>query len=146
MDGLLGEGAIGAVYLVQHTGIRKMMALKLLRPELMRNPTMLTRFEREAMAAAHLDHPNVASASDFGRKDQGRFFLVLEYVQGQELRTVMEGAGPLSLARALFIARQITSALIRAHELGIIHRDMKPAHLPSRNENGTDWGKRREKR
>ena len=134
------------MYLVQHTGIRKMMALKLLRPELMRNPTMLTRFEREAMAAAHLDHPNVASASDFGRKDQGRFFLVLEYVQGQELRTVMEGAGPLSLARALFIARQITSALIRAHELGIIHRDMKPAHLPSSNENGQAGGNTREKR
>lgn len=129
VDGLLGEGAMGAVYLVQHTGIRKRMALKLLRPELMRNPAMLTRFEREAMAAAHLDHPNVASATDFGRTDQGRFFLVLEYVHGQELRTVMEGAGPLPLARALFIARQIASALLRAHELGIVHRDLKPENI-----------------
>ena len=126
----LGEGGMGAVYLVQHTGIRKRLALKLLRPALSAIPAVLTRFEREAMAAAHLDHPNVAAAIDYGRTEDGRFYLALEYVEGQELRAALNKAqGPLPIARALFIARQIASALVRAHEVGIVHRDLKPENV-----------------
>ena len=106
IEGVLGEGGMGAVYLVQHKSLRKKLALKLLHPEYVRNPTVLARFEREAVAAAHLSHPNVASASDFGRTDDGHFFLVLEYIEGRELREVLTQAqGPLPLARALFITR-----------------------------------------
>lgn len=118
------------MYLVHHLGIRKRMALKVLRAEVMRNPAVLARFEREAMAAAHFDHPNVAAAHDYGRAEEGSFYLVLEYVEGQELRAALEQAkGPLPLGRVLFIARQLASALLRAHELGIVHRDLKPENI-----------------
>lgn len=131
VERLLGQGGMGAVYLVYHTGIRKRMALKVLRADVMRNPAVLARFEREAMAAAHFDHPNVAAAHDYGRLDEGSFFLVLEYVEGQELRAALEQEkGPLPLGRALFIARQLASALVRAHELGIVHRE---SSAPSTN-------------
>ena len=130
VERLLGQGGMGAVYLVYHTGIRKRMALKVLRADVMRNPAVLARFEREAMAAAHFDHPNVAAAHDYGRLDEGSFFLVLEYVEGQELRAALEQQkGPLPLPRALFIGRQLASALVRAHELGIVHRDLKPENI-----------------
>ena len=129
VERLLGQGGMGAVYLVQHTGIRKRLALKLLRSEFMAQPDVLARFEREAMAAAHLDHPNVAAASDYGRTEDGQFFLVLEYVEGQELRAIIEQTGALPLGRALFIARQIAGALARAHELDIVHRDLKPENI-----------------
>ena len=130
VERLLGEGGMGAVYLVYQTGIRKRMALKVLRADLMCNPAVVARFEREAMAAAHFDHPHVAAAHDYGRLDEGRFFLVLEYVEGQELRAALEQAkGPLPLARALFIGRQLASALVRAYELGVVHRDLKPENI-----------------
>ncbi len=126
VESLLGEGGMGAVYLVQHTGIRKHLALKILRVKFMRMPAVVARFEREAMAAAHIEHPNVAAASDYGRTEDDRFYLVLEYVEGKELRVAMKESGAMPAARALFIARQITSALCRAHELGIVHRDLEP--------------------
>ena len=130
VESLLGEGGMGAVYLVYHTGIRKQLALKLLWPKLMRIPSVVARFEREGMAAAHLDHPNIAAASDFGRTEDGRFYLALEYIDGKELRKAIEDAdGPMPPGRALFIARQIASALVRAHALGIVHRDLKPENI-----------------
>ena len=126
VESLLGEGGMGAVYLVQHTGIRKRQALKVLSPRMMRMPAVVARFEREAMAAAHIEHPNVAAASDYGRTDDGRYYLVLEYVEGKELRDILDRSrGPLLPARALHITRQIAAALERAHELGIVHRDLE---------------------
>ena len=114
---------MGAVYRVEHVHMRKRYALKVLLPDASASEEIRARFEREALAAAHIDHPNVAAATDFGRTERGDFFLVLEYVSGQELRSLMDNAGgPLPLARALFLARQITTALLRAHELGIVHR------------------------
>ena len=121
VNGLIGEGGMGAVYLVEHTLIRKRMALKVLSAELTKNPEMVARFEREALAAAHLEHPNVVTATDLGRTDEGSLFLVLEYIDGQSLRDVL-AFGPLQPARVLHIARQITAALSRAHSVGIVHR------------------------
>lgn len=129
VESLLGEGGMASVYLVQHTAIRKRMALKILRPELLRVPDAVLRFEREAIAAAQIDHPNVAAASDYGRTEDGAFFLVLELVEGQRLRDILQN-GPLPLPRALLLAHQITSALLRAHELGIVHRDLFAASPP----------------
>jgi serine/threonine-protein kinase len=80
------------------------------------------------MAAAHIEHPNVASATDFGKLEDGSFFLVLEYVEGRSLRDAI-AEGRLELGRALHIARQIASALGRAHALGIVHRDLKPENV-----------------
>lgn len=125
---MLGEGGMGAVLLVEHTVIRKRMALKILNDEMMKNPEMVARFEREALAAAHIDHPNVVAATDSGRTEDGSLFVVLEYVDGQSLRDAL-AFGPLQVPRALHIARQAASALQRAHGLGIIHRDLKPENL-----------------
>jgi serine/threonine-protein kinase len=128
IERLIGEGGMGAVYQAEHTHMRKRLAVKVLHPEMSRMSEVVQRFEREAMAAAHIDHPNVAAATDFGKLDDGSFFLVLEYVEGKSLREA-QGEGRLELGRALHIARQIASALGRAHALGIVHRDLKPENV-----------------
>jgi serine/threonine-protein kinase len=84
--------------------------------------------EREAVAAARIEHPNVATAKDFGRLDNGSFYLVLEYIEGKSLREVLE-QGPLRPDVALHIARQIASGLDAAHAAGIVHRDLKPDNV-----------------
>jgi serine/threonine-protein kinase len=125
---LLGEGGMGAVYLAEHTHMKKRVALKLLHPEMVDNAEVSARFEREALASAHIEHPNVAAATDFGKTEDGTFFLVLEYVEGTDLRAALE-SGPLSVQRVLRIGRQIALALERAHEAGIVHRDLKPENV-----------------
>jgi serine/threonine-protein kinase len=122
---LLGVGAMAAVYLAHHVVIQKRMAVKVLHPSLLTVPEIIARFEREAMAAAHLEHPNVVNAYDFGRTDNGGFFLALDFIDGKELSSVLK-AGPMPAPRALAIARQITSALCTANERNIIHRGLNP--------------------
>ena len=128
VEKLLGEGGMGAVYQVEHVLMRKRMAIKVLHPEMTRLPEVVARFEREAMAAAHIEHPNVVTATDFGKLEDGSFFLALEYVEGKSLRDVI-AKGRLELGRALHIARQISAALSRAHALKIVHRDLKPENV-----------------
>jgi serine/threonine protein kinase len=126
--GLIGVGGMGAVYRAEHVHMRKTVALKLLHPELLRVEEVVQRFEREAIAAARIDHPNVVAANDFGKLDDGSFYLVLEYVDGTSLRQLLE-TGPLPVARALNVARQTTLALGAAHAAGIVHRDLKPDNV-----------------
>jgi eukaryotic-like serine/threonine-protein kinase len=126
---LLGRGGMGAVYRADHVHIRKSFALKVLHRELTHHAEAVKRFEREAIAAARIDHPNVATAIDFGRLESGAFFLVLDYVQGQSLRRLLEDEQQLPELRALRIARQIASALAAAHAAGIVHRDLKPDNV-----------------
>jgi serine/threonine-protein kinase len=128
IERVIGEGGMGAVYQAEHTHMRKRLAVKVLHPEMSRLPEVVARFEREAMAAAHIEHPNVAGATDFGKLDDGSFFLVLEYVEGKSLREAI-AQGRMELGRALHIARQMASALSRAHGLGIVHRDLKPENV-----------------
>ncbi len=135
IEKLLGEGGMGAVYQAEHTHMRKRLAVKVLHPEMSRLPEVVARFEREAMAAAHIDHPNVATATDFGKLEDGSFFLVLEFVEGESLRDVI-AVGRLETGRALRILRQIAAALQRAHALGIVHRDLKPENVMLVNREG----------
>jgi eukaryotic-like serine/threonine-protein kinase len=128
IERLLGEGGMGAVYQAEHTLMRKRMAIKVLHPEMTRLPEVVARFEREAMAAAHIDHPHVVTATDFGKLEDGSFFLALEFVEGKSLRDLI-AKGRLDLGRALHIGRQIASALSRAHQLKIVHRDLKPENV-----------------
>ncbi|WP_437521730.1 serine/threonine-protein kinase [Sorangium sp. So ce726] len=125
---LIGEGGMGAVYRGEQVHLRKQVAIKLLRPLARRMPELVARFEREAVAGAHIRHPNVVAAIDFGQLDDASFFLVLEYVEGTPLKEAIAG-GRLPPARALRIARQIASALAAAHEKGIVHRDVKPQNV-----------------
>src|SRR5690606_27304252 len=83
---LLGEGGMGAVFRAEHVLMRKPVALKVLRPELTSHPEAVARFEREAVAAGNIEHPNVAAATDCGQLPDGSFFLVLELVDGKSLR------------------------------------------------------------
>jgi serine/threonine-protein kinase len=119
---------MGAVYQAEHVLMRKRMAIKVLHPEMTRVTEVVERFKREATAAAHIEHPHVVNATDFGQLDDGSFFLALEYVEGKSLREVI-GEGRLELGRALHISRQIASALGRAHSLKIVHRDLKPENV-----------------
>jgi serine/threonine-protein kinase len=125
VDELVGQGGMGAVYRGEQIHLRKQVAIKVLHPDTERLPGLVERFEREAVAGAHVQHPNVAAASDFGKLDDGSYFLVLEYVEGTPLSEVLR-AGPFSPARALRIARQMASALAAAHAKGVVHRDIKP--------------------
>jgi eukaryotic-like serine/threonine-protein kinase len=132
---LLGEGGMGRVYFGEHALMHKRVAVKILHRELTQVAEVVARFEREAMAAANIDHPNVAGATDFGKLPDGSVFLVLEYVQGRSLRELI-AEGHLPVERALHIARQIASALTSAHAFGIVHRDLKPENVMLVEKNG----------
>jgi serine/threonine-protein kinase len=128
VERLLGSGGMGSVYRAEHVHMRKTVALKVLHPEYASNPEVVARFEREAIAAARIEHPNVVAASDFGKLDDGSFYLVLEFIDGQSLRSLL-AQGPISTARALEITRQTALALSAAHAAQIVHRDLKPDNV-----------------
>ncbi len=125
---LLGEGGMGQVYLAEQVSLRRRVALKLLRPELARDEISRRRFEAEAKAVAQLTHPNVVQVYSVG-EHEGRHYMALEYVDGRNLRDYLARKGPPELSVVLSVARQVTSALQRAGELGIIHRDIKPENI-----------------
>jgi eukaryotic-like serine/threonine-protein kinase len=128
VEALIGTGGFGAVYRAEHVRMRKRVALKVLSADAERLPEIVTRFEREAVCGAHVQHPNVASATDFGQLDDGSFYLALEYVDGERLSDLIN-RGPLPPERAARIARDIASALAAVHEKGIVHRDVKPENV-----------------
>jgi serine/threonine-protein kinase len=125
---LIGQGGMGAVYRGEQVHLRKKVAIKVLQPSAQNLPQIVARFEREAVAGAHIQHPNVVSASDFGQLADRSYFLILEYIEGPSLQDVIASA-PLPARRALHIARQIASALEAVHAKGIVHRDVKPQNI-----------------
>jgi hypothetical protein len=125
---VIGRGAMGVVYRVEHVHMRKRFALKVLDGAWARTPGAFARFEREAIAAGTIADPHVAHATDFGRLPDGSCYLVLEYIDGLTLRKALK-RGPLKPRRALKIARGIVSAVEAAHSVGIIHRDLKPENI-----------------
>ena len=123
----LGQGGMGEVYAARDTKLGRDVAIKVLPRELAGDPEREARFQREARALASLQHPNVASVYGF-EETGGVRFLVMELVSGSEL-TRRVAAGPVPVAEALPIARQIAAGLEAAHEAGIVHRDLKPANI-----------------
>jgi eukaryotic-like serine/threonine-protein kinase len=128
VDAMLGEGGMGKVYAAEHIHMRKQVAIKVLHAEMSTTPEVVARFEREAVAAGKITHPNVAAATDFGRLEDRSFFLVLEYVAGVDLRAALRD-GPLAPERAIKIVRQIAAAVGAAHAAGVVHRDLKPENI-----------------
>jgi serine/threonine-protein kinase len=124
---LVSESPSGALYRGEHAHMRKRIAIKVLPPEAARREGVLARFEREAVAGANVDHPNVVAAKDFGALEDGTHFLVLEYLEGKTLREAM--AADMTQPRALDIARQIALALDAAHGAGIVHRALAPENI-----------------
>jgi serine/threonine-protein kinase len=124
----IGEGSMGAVYRVEQLETREVLALKLLHSDLSRHPEIIARFEREAIAASRVEHPNVVHATDFGCTADGSFYLVLELVEGRDLREEL-AAGPMEASRAINIMLGVVAGIRGAHEKGVIHRDLKPENI-----------------
>ena len=125
----IGSGAVGTVYRAWQTGTERMVAVKLMHPELACDRALRNRFVREARCAARLAHPNVVGVHMVGETESGLPYLVMEMVRGRTLEEVLAQEGPLAPGRAVRIARQIASALAEAHAAGIVHRDLKPANI-----------------
>jgi len=125
---LLAMGGMGAVYVGEHVHMHKRVAIKILHPESEDQPEFVARFEREALVGAHVTHPNIAHATDFGKLDDGSFFLILELVEGKNLADMIK-EGPMPAPRVARIAQKLAEALTVTHELGIVHRDLKPRNV-----------------
>jgi serine/threonine protein kinase len=124
---LLGRGGAGTVYLCEHTGMGRRVAVKVLSAA-KTDEASLARFFREARAIATLDHPNLVRAHDLDQRG-GVHFLVMEYVEGPNLQALVEQSGPLGLSRAAHYVRQAALGLQHLHEAGLVHRDVKPSNL-----------------
>lgn len=138
----IGEGGMAVVYKARCTFLDRWVAIKILRDQYANNPEFVDRFQREARAAARLAHPNIVSIYDVG-EDQGRHFIVMEYVQGENLKDYLSRRGPLTPQTVAEMGQQVAAALAHAHCRGIIHRDIKPHNLlvsPEGQVKVTDFG------
>ena len=135
---LLGEGAMGQVFLVRHLELGRKEAVKVLKPEVARDERFVARFRREARATNRLNHPNIVAMYDFGRLPDGRFYLAMEYVDGASLSRVLAEGDGLSQSEALIVISQLAAAIEHAHSRGVLHRDLKPANLMLIQRKGRD--------
>ena len=125
---LVGVGAMGTVYRARDRELTETVALKVLRPELLADRTVLERFKAEVRLARRISHPSVVRTHDFGESD-GVHYLTMEYVEGLTARALLDSRGRLGVSAVLALAGQLTHALVAAHAQGVIHRDIKPQNL-----------------
>lgn len=126
----LGRGGMGCVYRAEHIGLRREVALKVLAPRAGQGTAVdRQRFEREAFATGRLRHPNCVATTDFGVLPDGTSYLVMELLVGRRLSDALDASGRMPAARALHIMRHVVSGVAHAHELGVIHRDLKPQNV-----------------
>ncbi|MEZ4408449.1 MAG: protein kinase [Polyangiales bacterium] len=124
----LGRGGMGEVYEATHATLGKRVALKVLRPEVAQNPKVLARFQREGAAVARVEHPNVVDIFDVG-VERDVAFLVMEFLEGEDLGAMLRREGALEVSRAVDILLPVLAAVAAAHAEGVIHRDLKPANV-----------------
>jgi len=125
---LLGRGGMGDVYRAEHTVMNRAVALKVIKPQLIQNESAVSRFRREVQAAARLTHPNIVTAFD-AEQAGDLHYLVMEFVDGTDLDEIVRKHGALSVEKACDYMQQAASGLQHAHELGMVHRDIKPHNL-----------------
>jgi serine/threonine protein kinase len=127
--GKVGQGGMGAVYKARHVAFGELRALKVINEEFARDEIFVKRFRHEAVLARKLQHANAVRVDDIDEAEDGRAFIVMEFIEGPSLKSVAETAGALPVERVCLIARQVASALDAAHQLGMVHRDIKPANI-----------------
>src|SRR3989440_4790701 len=128
LEELVGRGGVSGVYRARDRLLERTVAIKILHEHYSRDEDYVERFRREARAAAKLSHPNIVTVIDRGEAD-GRQFIVFEYIDGQNLKQLLESKGRLPVRTALELAIEIGSALAFAHDSGLVHRDVKPQNV-----------------
>src|SRR5512143_1793006 len=138
----LGKGGMAVVYRARDRMLERSVAVKVLREDYTKDPTFLDRFRQEAKAAANLSHPNIVTVHDFGL-DRGQLFIVMEYVPGKDLKTLLRQRGRFSLEEAIPLMVQACAGIGYAHRAGLIHCDIKPHNIlvtPDRRLKVGDFG------
>ena len=138
VERLIGEGAMGVVVLARHLQLDRAVAIKFLRPELRREPGAVARIAREGELLARIQSDHVARVLDAGTTAAVGPFLVMEYLEGTDLETLLAAEGPLPVGRAVELVLQVCEALAAAHAAGISHRDIKPQNLFSSRHGGIE--------
>ncbi len=137
----LGGGGMGTVYKVYDRDLNRVVALKVVRPELTINPEVMERFKQELLLARKISHKNILPIHDLGDHN-GMKFISMAYVEGHDLSRTLKQQGPLAVDRAVHIARQLCAALDAAESEGVVHRDLKPQNIliDDRNVYVSDFG------
>jgi serine/threonine-protein kinase len=125
---MIGQGGMGRVYLARDTRLTRRVAIKVLAPERLSNPRAVKRFQREARVGAQLQHENLVRIYDFG-ESSGRYFLVMEYMEGKTIGTLIAEQGSMPAATAARLVRQVALGLEHAHRKGLVHRDVNPYNI-----------------
>jgi serine/threonine protein kinase len=128
LEGKLGEGAMGIVYRARDRTLGRVVALKMLAPEMGTEDELRLRFQREAEAVGRLNHPNIVSVYDMG-EHQGRLYMAMELLEGEDLRSLIEKQAPLATAERVRVLGEIAAGVAYAHSRGVVHRDLKPANI-----------------
>jgi serine/threonine protein kinase len=126
--GVLGQGGMGAVYKARDRELDRLIALKVIRPELATDPAILQRFKQELILSRNITHKNVVRIFDLGEAE-GIRFISMEYVDGEDLRTILRREGKFQPKEAITVVEQVCRALDSAHSEGVIHRDLKPQNI-----------------
>jgi serine/threonine-protein kinase len=138
VESFVGKGAMGAVYKATQLTLKKRVAIKVMNPD-KKDGTYVSRFKREAKAAARMEHPNLLRVIDFGEEPDGMLYIAMEFLEGRDLLTVLREEFPFAKERIVGILSQTLAALAAAHEQGVVHRDLKPENimlLPSKDDEG----------
>jgi eukaryotic-like serine/threonine-protein kinase len=126
---LIGQGGMGAVYEAVQLRLNKRVAIKLMARDLAANHEALARFHREAEITSHLGHPHLVNVIDFGQAESGEPYLVMEYLDGEDLDHRLRRVGRMAIEATSHVVRQVASALNAAHDQGVVHRDLKPGNV-----------------